>query len=322
MVPLSRPYKVSEIADILGCQMVGDPDFKVQSVGSTDDICPGMLCYAYTPIKSSQCVVIASSEYKDVKATLVVDDPRDGMRLLLSKLFPNDAVEPSIHPSAIIAPDVQIPQNVTIGPYAVISSGVRLSEGVVIGPHAVIKSNVTIGKGSHIAAHAFIDRSVVIGTDTKIGVHAVIGDVGFGYDKTDDGWQPIPQVASVVIGDNVDIGPNTSIDRGTLVHTKISDGVTIDCNCWIGHGSQIGAHTLMVAMSGISGSVKVGSYCVMGGGCKIADNLQIADKVMLAGCTSVYQSIHVAGAYASVGPLLPIKKWRRYFAQTKKAYSE
>ena len=322
MVPLSRPYKVSEIADILGCHLDGDPDYIVHSVGSTSDMHPGMLCYTNAPIQGPQCVVIASSVCTDVKATLVVDNPRDSMRILLTKLFQNETAEPSIHPTAIIAADVQIPQNVTIGPYAVISSGVRLSEGVVIGPHAVIQSNVTLGKGTHIAAHAFIDRSVVIGANTKIGVHAVIGDVGFGYDKTDDGWQPIPQVASVVIGDNVDIGPNTSIDRGTLVHTKISDGVIIDCNCWIGHGSQIGAHTLMVAMTGVSGSVKVGSYCVMGGGCKIADNLQIADKVMLAGCTTVYQSIHAAGAYASGGPLLPIKKWRRYFAQTKKAYSE
>lgn len=216
-----------------------------------------------------------------------------------------------IHPTAIIHPSVVLGQEVSVGPYAVIDAHCVLKDRVIIGAHCVIAEACTLGNDAELAARVTLYHDVTLGDRCMVHSGAVIGSDGFGFAPHENGYEKIPQLGRVLIGDDVDIGANTTIDRGALDDTCISDGVKLDNQIQVGHNVKIGAHTVVAGCTGIAGSTDIGSYCMIGGASAIGGHISIVDRVMLTGMCMVTNSVTKAGVYGSGTGLLPHKEWQK-----------
>lgn len=225
----------------------------------------------------------------------------------------NPMVRPAagIHPSAVIAEDVELGEGVHIGAHAVLEAGVRVGAETVIGAGCVLGTKVKLG------AHSLLYPKVVLYSDTEIGdralIHsgAVIGADGFGFVPEAAGWYKIPQVGNVVIGDDVEIGANTCIDRAAMGSTRIGNGVKLDNHIHLAHNVQIGDHTVIAGCTGIAGSARIGSHCQISGMCSIAGHLTIADRVIITGTSFVINSITEPGVYSSGVTVEEHSLWRK-----------
>jgi len=234
-----------------------------------------------------------------------------------AELFVNTTVKQGIHPTAIIDPSAQIAQSVTIGPYAVVEAGVTIGARTIIGPHVVLCEGVALGADCNIYAQVTCYPKVKLGNRVIVHSGAVLGSDGFGFAHHADRWYKIPQLAAVIIGDDVEIGANTTIDRGSLDATTIGSGVKIDNQVQIAHNVTIGEHSLIAGCCGIAGSVTMGKHCVLGGMVGIADHVELTDHIYIAGKTSVSKSLLQPGVYGSALPARPIALWRRMIARVK-----
>lgn len=216
-----------------------------------------------------------------------------------------------IHPSAVIAEGVELGEGVHIGANAVLESGVQVGTGAVIGAGCMLGAKVKLG------AYSFLYPNVVLYSETEIGARAlihsgaVIGADGFGFVPEATGWYKIPQIGHVSIGDDVEIGANTCIDRAAMGMTRIGHGVKLDNQIHIAHNVQIGDHTVIAACTGIAGSAKIGSYCQISGMCSIAGHLTIADRVTITGTSFVINSINESGVYSSGVTVEEHGLWRK-----------
>ena len=200
-----------------------------------------------------------------------------------------------IHPTAIVAADAEVDPSASVGAYAVIESGARIGAGVSIGAHCVIGARSVIGEGGWLAPRVTLYHDVTIGARVSIQSGAVIGGEGFGFANEKGVWQKIAQIGGVTIGDDVEIGANTTIDRGALSDTLIGNGVKLDNQIMIAHNVQIGDHTAMAACVGISGSAKIGRHCMLAGGVGLVGHIEICDNVFVTGMTMVTRFDHRAG---------------------------
>ncbi len=216
-----------------------------------------------------------------------------------------------IAPSAVISPQATLGEGVSVGANAVIESGVVLGDNVVIGAGCFIGKNTHIGAGSRLWANVSIYHEVVIGQNCLIQSGTVIGADGFGYANDRGNWVKIPQLGSVHIGDRVEIGACTTIDRGALDNTIIGNGVIIDNQCQIAHNVVIGDNTAVAGGVIMAGSLKVGRYCMIGGASVINGHMEICDKVTITGMGMVMRPITEPGLYSSGIPLQPNKMWRK-----------
>lgn len=317
-VKLSRTYTVEEVAKFLDCDFEGRADHQINFVGSYHRTQNDMICYSARSVRSLDGVVIAAEALTGPSATIITKNPKLAMHKLLKHLFPESKQDAGIHASALIDKTAVLADEVSIGPCVVIGPHVKIANGVVIGAHTVIKAGVSIGEGTKIDSHVYIDRKTTIGRCCTISSHAVIGDAGFGFDMTPSGWELFPQVANVHIGDNVDIGPAVTIDRGALRDTTLEDGVKVDGHCVIAHGVRVGKSTIISGTAGIAGSTQVGEDCIVAGGTAVGDNLTICDNVVLAGDSRVAQDIRLPGVYASGSSLMPEDVWHKYVSRTSK----
>ena len=310
--------KLSELADRLNCSLKGE-DCLIDNVADINQAEKGQLTFVYNPkyldaIKSSNAsAIIIKQEWLENcdKPALISVNPRLDFAKAATLLNPVKIIEPGIAESACIADDVQLAATVSIGHNAVIESGVKLGENVQVGPCTVIASNVQIGDNTVIHTNVSIGHSTRIGDNCTLFSGAVIGADGFGYVRDGDAYLKVPQIGNVVIGNNVDIGANTTIDRGALLDTIIHDGVKIDNQVQIAHNVVIGKHTIVSAYTGIAGSVKIGEYCLIGGCVGIRDNIEITDNVVITGRTFVSSSIKQPGSYSSSILLDETKSWRK-----------
>ncbi len=230
------------------------------------------------------------------------------------RVFPADAV----HASAVIAPNVSVGKGSCISPNAVIGEGTRIGDDCFIGPHCVIGKNATLGPGTQLVSQVFVWHGVKIGARCKIQPGAVIGARGFGNVRGPGGWEEVPQLGSVTIGDDVEIGANSCIDRGTLDDTVIEDGVKIDNLVQIAHNVRIGRHTAIAACVGIAGSTTIGARCMLGGAVGISGHLVIGDDVIILAGGMVTKSLPAQGQYGSVLPAQPVGEWRRTVARLRR----
>ena len=245
--------------------------------------------------------------------TLVVDNPQRGF-VQAASLFSKKANISGIHPTAFIETGAKIDTSVAIGANCVIGKHVNIAKNVVIDAGAVIEDNVNVDEGSHIKANVSLCRGVEIGKRCIIESGAVIGADGFGNVQDKGRWYKIPQLGTVIIGDDVQIGANTTIDRGTINNTEILAGARLDNLIQVAHNVSIGAHTAIAAGTGIAGSTKIGSYCQIGGQVGIGGHLTIADKVMITGMTMVTKSITKPGVYSSGMPARKREVWHKNMA--------
>ncbi|MDG1234323.1 MAG: UDP-3-O-(3-hydroxymyristoyl)glucosamine N-acyltransferase, partial [Pseudomonadales bacterium] len=239
--------------------------------------------------------------------------PRMAWARIASSFDPMPLAMPVIAPSAVISDTASIGQGVAIGAGAVIRSGARIEDGAHIGAGCYIGESAKIGKGSRIKPNVVVYHDVLIGENCIVHANAVLGADGFGFEfDADTGdYVKIPQVFSVIVGDNVEIGAGTTIDRGALNHTTIGSGCKLDNQVQVGHGTSIDHHTVISGCTAIAGSTRIGSYCLIGGAVGIVDNIEIGDRVEITAMTLVSRSILEQGRYSSGTGLMPGYEWKR-----------
>jgi UDP-3-O-[3-hydroxymyristoyl] glucosamine N-acyltransferase len=242
---------------------------------------------------------------------IVVDDPYVAYAKVATLLFPRDKVIPGVHPTAWISPDSHCHNSASIGAHVFVDAGVEIAENVEIGPGCVIQQGVKIASGTRLTANITICTQVVIGKNVIIHPGVVIGADGFGIANDKGKWIKVPQLGSVEIGDDVEIGANTTIDRGALDNTIIATGVKLDNQIQIAHNVTIGEHTVIAGSAGVAGSTQIGKHCAIGGGTCINGHLTIADGVQITGMSMVTKSIKESGSYSSGIPAEPTQQWHK-----------
>jgi len=318
-------YTLSELAEQTGAGLSGSGDIVIEKVADITSGEQGSIVFVsnakYTQhlkTTGASAVIITDKMLQNCdKPALVTDNPRVVFAKIALLLNPLPAVEPWISPHAVIADDAEVDSSARIEACVVIQSGATVGPGTWISPGCVIEKNARIGANTRLFANVTIGEGCTIGDNNILHSGAVIGADGFGFVWDQDSYTKVPQLGSVHIGNDVEIGANTAIDRGAIGDTVVENGVKIDNLIQIGHNDHIGEHTTMSGQSGVAGSVKIGRKCIIGGGVSIGDNIEITDNVILAGRSNVANSIKEPGMYAAVIPVVEARKWRRILGRIK-----
>lgn len=266
----------------------------------------------FLPDTQAGAVILSPEHATDCRvACLVSNNPYLTYARVATLLSPREQSVPGIHPSAVVAADCQIDPSASVGPLCAIEEGAHIGPQVSIGPGCVIGRNVVIGAATRLVANVTLCHGVQLGARCLIHPGAVIGSDGFGLANEDGHWLKVPQLGCVRIGDDVEIGANTSIDRGALEDTLIDDGVKLDNQIQVAHNVQIGAHTAVAGCVGISGSAKIGAHCMLAGGVGVVGHLEIADGTVVTGMSMVTKSITEPGVYSSGLSALPNDQWNK-----------
>lgn len=319
-------YTLSEITDAIGGSVIGDASIRITGIASLGAAQTGQICFAngakYLKLLSSSnasaFVLTAEDANKTSKPVIVVNDPYQYFAKLSAFLNPPVLPRAGIASSAIVYATATVPESCAIGEHVVIGEGVSLGDNVVIKSGSVIEAGTSIGDCTVIEPNVTIKHHVEIGKHCHIFSGAVIGAEGFGYAESSTGeWAKIPQIGKVVIYDHVDIGANTTVDRGALDDTIIETGVKLDNQIQIAHNCHIGAHTVMAACVGVAGSAIIGQHCKIGGAAMILGHLNITDKVTISPGSMITRSISKAGTYTALMPFQPHKEWLGTAAQLR-----
>ncbi|EKN4810770.1 UDP-3-O-(3-hydroxymyristoyl)glucosamine N-acyltransferase [Yersinia enterocolitica] len=311
--------RLADLAQQLDAQVHGDGDLVITGIASMHSAEPSQITFLSNSRYQEQlatcnagAVVLTEADLPFCKsAALVVKNPYLTYARMAQIMDTTPQPAQDIAPSAVISPQATLGESISIGANAVIESGVVLGDNVVIGAGCFIGKNTHIGAGSRLWANVSVYHEVVIGQNCLIQSGTVIGADGFGYANDRGNWIKIPQLGSVHIGDRVEIGACTTIDRGALDNTIIGNGVIIDNQCQIAHNVVIGDNTAVAGGVIMAGSLKVGRYCMIGGASVINGHMEICDKVTITGMGMVMRPITEPGLYSSGIPLQPNKVWRK-----------
>lgn len=312
-------YTLGEIAAKIKAELHGDPDCKINGIAPLDTAASGKISFLSNRRYASQLKNTAASavilKQDDMDAcpvhSLVCEDPYVAYAHVARLLNPPRSAVPGLHPSSIIADNADIDDSVEIGPHVTVESGVRISANSIIDAGCFIGKDTVIGRNTRLYPNVVICAGVTIGRDCILHPGVVIGADGFGIANEEGKWLKIPQIGGVTIGNEVEIGANTSIDRGALGNTVIADGVKIDNQVQIGHNVRIGEDTAIAGCVGIAGSTRVGKRCMIGGAVGISGHIDIADDVVIMAMAGIANSIKESGVYASAIPAMDVRKWRR-----------
>ena len=315
--------KLGDLAVRFGLELRGDPDAVVHGVATLQDAGAGDLSFLanpryrrYLPTTGATAVVLNAADAAECPANvLVASNPYAAYARIASTLYHDAVAPPGVHPSAVVEPGATLGRDVTIGAQVYLGAGVVLGDGVQIGPGSVLDGTITVGDGSRLVARVTLVGEVSIGRRALIHPGAVLGADGFGLAPDRDGWVKVPQIGGVRLGDDVEIGANTTIDRGAIGDTVLENGVKLDNQIQVGHNVTIGAGTAIAAQTGISGSTTIGRGCLIAGKVGIAGHIEIGDRVIVLGNTSVTGSIREPGTYASMIPAEEAGRWRRTVAR-------
>jgi UDP-3-O-[3-hydroxymyristoyl] glucosamine N-acyltransferase len=315
--------RLDEIVARFGGEIVGAGDTAVSRIDTLQHAGPGDLAFLANPKYRHQlattraaAVIMAPPAMPGLVAAILTPRPYLYYARVAQWLNPAPPSLPGIHPSAVVEGDVAA--TVSVGANVWIGRGARVGNDTVIGANCSIGEDVEIGEGTHLAANVSIYARCRIGARCLIHSGAVVGADGFGFAREADGaWVKVPQVGRVVIGDDVEIGAGTTIDRGALGDTVIGDGVKLDNQIQVGHNVRIGAHTAMAGCVGIAGSAEIGARCTVGGAAVILGHLSIADDVNVSAGTLVAKSIPRAGTYSGTVPFLEHGDWLRNFSRLR-----
>ena len=316
---------LGELAKRLGAQVTGDAGCEIYRVATLQNADKGDITFLHDPkhrrflnTTGASAVIVNESNAADLPTNgLIVSNPHIAYIKVAEWLNPVVIAKPGIHPSAVVDPECRIHPDAYIGPQCVIESGANIGAGCEIGPGCVIGRDVEVGKQTRLIANVTLCHGVKIGSDVILHPGVVIGADGFGLAVNEGEWIKVPQVGSVVIGDNVEIGANTTVDRGAIEDTIIGKGVKLDNLIQIGHNVQIGDHTAIAACTAIAGSARIGKHCAIGGCVGIVGHLEIADNVTITGMSHVSQAITEPGVYSSGTPLEENNKWHKNFIRMK-----
>ncbi|MDO6562612.1 UDP-3-O-(3-hydroxymyristoyl)glucosamine N-acyltransferase [Amphritea sp. 1_MG-2023] len=317
---MAKPrFTVSELATLLGAESVAS-DHLIEGIGTLQSASSVELAFLHSgryqqQLAASQAgAVLVRSEHRDEVATiaLVVADPYIAYAQATALFRDQPAADRAmVSPLACVSESAVLGENVTIGPHAVIGDQSVIAAGVIIGANTVIGDDCVIGENTHLAANVTLYNQVSMGSGCVIHSGAVIGADGFGFANKQGEWLKIYQLGGVQLGNRVEVGANTTIDRGALDDTVVGNGVILDNQIQVAHNVKIGDNTAIAACTAIAGSTQIGKNCTIAGACAIAGHLTIADGTHVTGMTMISKSILRAGAFSSGTVMEPHQQWKR-----------
>lgn len=314
------PYCLGELAERFGCTLVGPAQLRIEGVGALHPGRPGTIAFLANGkyrrhLRSSQAaaVVLRPEDAAGCHLPALLHDDPYLVYAQLAMLFAptGPRPEPGWHATACVAADAWVAPTASIGPHAVIGSGVLLADDVQVGPGCVVERDACLGEGTVLVGMCHVGAGVVTGKKCRIHPGAVIGADGFGFARSPQGWLKIPQLGAVVLGDEVEVGANTTIDRGAIENTELADGVKLDNQVQIGHNVRIGRDTVIAGCTGVAGSTLIGARCLIGGAVAIGGHLEITDDVVITGMSMITHSLRQPGTYSSGVAAAPNHVWRR-----------
>ncbi|WP_440995603.1 UDP-3-O-(3-hydroxymyristoyl)glucosamine N-acyltransferase [Arhodomonas sp. SL1] len=320
---MEQGIPLQDLAERIGCELIGDGAARVRAVAPLTTGTPGAVSFLSDSrlrqelaTTRATAVILRRRDAEGLHtAALLSDHPHLAFARAAQVLHPEPAHPAGAQPGSHVAADAVLEETAHVAPGAVVAAGAR------VGARSVIEANAVVGEGSRVGADCRIRACAVIYPGAVIGdrviIHggAVVGADGFGYARDGERWEKVPQIGRVVIGDDVEIGANATVDRGALEDTVIEDGVKIDNLVQVAHNCRIGAHSAMAGCSAVAGSTRLGRGVSVAGGAGIAGHLEIADGSVLTAMARITHDIREADAYASGTPMAPARQWRRNAAR-------
>ncbi len=332
MTPLG-PVRLGELAQHLGGELRGDADALIHRLGTLETADAQTLSFLANPRYQAQlaatragCVIVAPA-LADLAAArgaaLVCADPYHAFARLTQwwAARTRRPATPGVHPSAVVEEGARVDATASVGPLCFVGRGARIAEGAVLGPQCHVGDGAKVGAGTWLKARVMLSEGCRIGARGIVHGGAVIGADGFGFAPHEGRWEKIEQLGAVVIGDDVEIGANTCIDRGALDDTVLGQGVKLDNLVQIGHNVRIGDHTALAGCVGVAGSARIGRHCTAGGGAIILGHLEIVDHVHITAATLITRSIHKPGQYSGAFPFDDNASWEKNAATLRQLHA-
>lgn len=325
MRPSAADYSLGELVDLLGGELVGERDLCVRQVAPLASAEPDQIAYlendayrGFLETTRAAAVIVRSGKMGAGRSYIVTPHPYAYFIRVADLLNPEPVARPSVHASAAIDPTASVDATAEIGAFVSIGASARIEAGVRIGTGCAIGAHVHIGAGSRLHANVTVYDYCIVGRRVVLNAGCVIGADGFGGAMYEGRWLKMPHIGRVVLGDDVDVGANTTIDRGAMADTVIGEGVKLDNQIQVGHNAQIGAHTSIAGCVGIAGSARIGAYCIIGGAANIRGHIHIADHVQISTGTFVLRSIDKPIRYSGVYPASEHRAWLRGAVQVRR----
>ena len=325
--------QLRDIIERLGGELIGDAATRIDAIDPLESATPSSISFLANPLYAKQlastaaaCVIVAPA-FRDAAAArgaaIVAPDPY----LYFARLTQwwaertRPLEQRGIDEHAAVDPAARLGADVAVGPFAVVAAGAEIGDGATIGAHAVVEPGCSVGAGTRLGPRVAIVAGTRIGVRCIVHAGAVLGADGFGFAPDQGRWEKIEQLGRVVVGDDVEIGANTCIDRGALGDTVIGNGVKIDNLVMIGHNVRIGEHTAIAGCVGIAGSAVIGAHCMLGGGSGVNGHVTITDHVVIGGATQVSRSIAKPGFYSGSFPFDDNASWEKNAATLRNLHA-
>lgn len=327
MAAATRTHTLSELSERFGLELHGDGECRIAGVGTLRNGGPDQLTFLSNrsyrrdlPETQAGAVVLSAEDAGDCPTNaLVAGDPYLAFARIASLFDPRPAPAPGIHPTAVVAQSAALGDGVCVGPNAVIGEDCRVADGCTIGPGTVLEAQCSLGVNCRLYANVTLGHGVTLGRRVIVHPGAVIGADGFGIAFAGDHWEKVPQLGSVEIGDDCEIGANTCIDRGAVENTVLEEDVRLDNLVQIAHNVRIGAHTALAGQVGVAGSTRIGRYCLFGGAVGVNGHIEIADRTTVSAKSVVFRSIREPGtSWSSQTQAMPIRDWQKNYARLMK----
>lgn len=319
-----KQFTLSELIRGLDCSINGNPDHLIKGVCTIQNGLPNHITFLVNPLykkylkdTEASAVILLSDDAKEYAGNAIISRDPYFTYTQIAQFF-DDRPKPinTIHPTAVVGENCNIDSSVSIGANAVIGNNVVLKANVVVGAGCIVGDFVEIGENSRLDARVVLYHKVKLGKRVIIASGTVVGSDGFGIAKHKGSWHKVPQLGTVIIEDDVEIGANCTIDRGAIDNTVIEQGVKLDNLIQVGHNVRIGQHTAIAGCVGIAGSTTIGSNCMIGGGSGFSGHLSIAENIIVTGGAVITKSLRQPGIYSSgVGGVLSNKEWRKSSAR-------
>jgi UDP-3-O-[3-hydroxymyristoyl] glucosamine N-acyltransferase len=317
---------LGELAVRFGCELRGEPSATVDSVSSLSGAGPRSVTFLANPkfiaqlqaTRAGAVILDAKSAAKSPVAALVAANPHATFARVATLLYPEPPLSPGVHRDASVDGTASVGSGTEVAAQAVVGARATIGARCYIGPGCVIEPDAVIGDDTRLVARVFIGHRVSLGARCTVQAGAVIGGDGFGFAPEKGAWVKVPQIGSVTIGDDVEIGANTTIDRGAIDDTVIEEGVKLDNLIMIAHNVRIGAHSALAGQSAIAGSSVLGKRCILGGRAGLTGHITLCDDVVVLGTSFISHSISKPGAYSSALPSEEAGAWRRLVARFKR----
>ena len=327
------PVALREIAGQLGGELIGDGSIEIDRIGALERATSSTISFLANPRlrpllarSGAGCVIVGPADRAAAiarGAAIVTPDPYASYARLTRWWAARERppTVPSVHPSAIVDPLATLAADATIGAFAVVEAHATIEAGAVIGAHGVIGRRARVGVGSRLAPRVTLGDDCIVGARGVLHSGVVIGADGFGFAPVDGRWEKIEQLGAVRIGDDVEIGANTCIDRGALDDTVVEDGVKLDNLIQIGHNVRIGRHSALAGCVGVACSADIGAHCTIGGAAMILGHLKLADGVHISAGSFVMRSILKPGLYSGIFPIDDNAAWEKNAATLRQLHT-